>query len=51
MPELGEITEVEVELADGERIKVKLMTIGVKKEKKPDAKLEGQSGQKPPAKN
>jgi hypothetical protein len=49
MPELGEITEVEVIKSNGERVKVKLQTVGVKQEKKPDANLEGQSGQESPA--
>ena len=47
MPELGEITTVEVIKSNGERATVKLRTVGIKQEKKPDANLEGQQGQEP----
>ena len=51
MPELGEITEVEVIKSNGERATVKLRTVGVKQEKKPDENLEGQSGPEPSTEN
>lgn len=35
MPELGEITEVEVINTDGTKTKVKLKTIGIKRDSKP----------------
>jgi len=51
MSELGEITEVEVIKSNGERAIVKLRTVGVKQEKKPDANVEGQPGQEPSVEN
>ena len=47
MSQLGEITTVEVIKSNGERAMVKLQTVGVKQERKPDANLERQPGQEP----